>query len=148
MFWSTPIDISNQCLEVCKTASEVTRQKIYRVGEAIADGDSDQVVVTTLADLFDVKKALSKGNSAQLVGSMTDESLRYLTEERYKSRFGAVAASSDRVKTDTANSFSNSEGSKSGIPTQINNGLPTPEVQTKRTKPSPNEIRKRTGDGQ
>ncbi|GKZ67834.1 hypothetical protein AnigIFM50267_002386 [Aspergillus niger] len=43
------INTSMQCLEVCKAAKEVSRQKIYRVGEVIADGDSDQVVVTTLA---------------------------------------------------------------------------------------------------
>jgi hypothetical protein len=39
------------------------------------DGDSDQVVVTTLANLFNVKKALSKGNLSQLIGAMTEETL-------------------------------------------------------------------------
>jgi hypothetical protein len=39
----------------------------------IAEGSSDQVVVTTLADLFDIQKALPKDNSAQLVGSMNAE---------------------------------------------------------------------------
>ena len=76
-------------------ASEVSTQKIYRVGEVIADGDSDQVVVTTLADLFDVKKALPKDNSAQLVGSMTEEALRHLAEKRYSSRFGALTRKID-----------------------------------------------------
>lgn len=32
-------------------------------------------MVTTLAELFDVKKALSQDKSAQLVGSMKDEAL-------------------------------------------------------------------------
>ena len=50
-------------------ASELTSQKIYRVGEATAEGDSDQVVVNTLADLFDVKKASSKDHSAQLINT-------------------------------------------------------------------------------
>lgn len=35
------IDISKQCLEVCKAASKVTSQKVYRVGEMIANGNSD-----------------------------------------------------------------------------------------------------------
>lgn len=43
-------------------ASEISRQKVYRIGEVIGEGDSDQVVVTTLADLFDIGKALSKVN--------------------------------------------------------------------------------------
>jgi hypothetical protein len=38
-------------------AHEVTNQKIRTVGEAVAEEDGDQVVFTTLADLFDVRKA-------------------------------------------------------------------------------------------
>ncbi|KAJ5982788.1 hypothetical protein N7451_012888 [Penicillium sp. IBT 35674x] len=78
------INVSKQCLEICKVASEVPNRKEYRVGEVVADGESDQVVVNTLADLFDVKKALSLRNSAQLVGSMTEEALRDLTEKRFQ----------------------------------------------------------------
>lgn len=40
------IQTSKQCLEVCKVVSEISRQKIYRIGEVVADGDSDQVLVT------------------------------------------------------------------------------------------------------
>jgi hypothetical protein len=67
------VDISRQCLEVCKFADEVSRQKVYRIGEVIAEGSSDQIVVTTLVDLFDIQKALPKDNSAHLVGSMNAE---------------------------------------------------------------------------
>ncbi|KAJ5223566.1 hypothetical protein N7468_008108 [Penicillium chermesinum] len=91
------IDASKQCLEICKVASEVSNRKEYRVGEVVADGESDQVVVNTLADLFDVKKALSLGNSAQLVGSMTEEALRHLTDKRYTSRFGALSYASSNT---------------------------------------------------
>ncbi|KAJ5239542.1 hypothetical protein N7468_004161 [Penicillium chermesinum] len=91
------IDASEQCLEICKVASEVSNRKEYRVGEVVADGESDQVVVNTLADLFDVKKALSLGNSAQLVGSMTEEALRHLTDKRYTSRFGALSYASSNT---------------------------------------------------
>lgn len=81
---------SKKCLEVCRVASEVSNRKEYRDGEVIADGESDQVVVNTLAGIFDVKKVSSLGNSAQLVGSMTEEALRDLTEKRkrYNGRFG------------------------------------------------------------
>lgn len=92
-------------------ASEASRQKTYKIGEVIADGDSDQVVVNTLADLFDVKKAWSTGNSAQLVGSMTEEALRHLAEKRYTSRFGVVA--NDPAKAGTFSSPSVFETQKS-----------------------------------
>ncbi|EED17217.1 conserved hypothetical protein [Talaromyces stipitatus ATCC 10500] len=143
------IDISRQCLEVCKTASEVSRQKIYRVGEVVADGESDQVVVTTLADLFDVKKASSKGNSAQLVGSMTPENLRHLTEERYKSRFGALAANSDRVKTSSTGSLPGPEGERGKYESRNTSEQDelSSEPQARHIRPSSNEIRKRATGG-
>lgn len=145
------INISKQCLEVCKIASEVSRQKIYRVGEAVADGDSDQVVVTTLADLFDVKKALSKGRSAQLVGSMTDDSLRHVADKRYDSRFGAVVGDSDHsdpAKASTTNSHSVLETQKStrASPSQTNSDEQSAGPNTGRNRPFPNEMRKRVAD--
>ena len=35
------IDVSKQCLEICKVASEVFNRKEYRVGEVVVDGESD-----------------------------------------------------------------------------------------------------------
>jgi hypothetical protein len=139
------INISKQCLDVCKVASEVSRQKVYRIGEVIADGDSDQVVVTTLADLFDIKKALSKDNSAQLVGSMTDESLRHLAEKRYSSRFGALAGDSDPAEAGATSSPSVFEVQKSKhtFPPQTGNDEQSPGPKTRQNRPSPNEMRKR-----
>lgn len=128
------IDISKQCLDVCKVASEVSRQKIYRVGEAIADGNSDQVVVTTLADLFDVKKAHSNNSSSQLIGSMTAESLHHLTDRRYSSRFGALVGGSDTEA-----------GATSSLPPRTENHEQAPGSTMKRNPPSPNEVRKRAG---
>ncbi|CAI6049359.1 unnamed protein product, partial [Clonostachys chloroleuca] len=82
------IEASRQCLEVCKVASsEVSTGKIYRIKEAVADGDSDQMLVTTLTDLFNIEKALSQGKSAQLLGSMSDETPQKVSEQRYSSRF-------------------------------------------------------------
>ncbi|KIM98314.1 hypothetical protein OIDMADRAFT_128322 [Oidiodendron maius Zn] len=142
------IDISKQCLEVCKVASEVSHQKIYRVGEAIADGDSDQVVITTLADLFHVKTAKSTGNSAQLIGSTTEETLRHIIDKRYSSRFGTSASDSVRVQTATTTSPSVSETqkSKNSVPPQAGNDEQLHGPDARPSRPSPNEMRKRTVD--
>ena len=137
------IQISRQCLEVCNMASEVSRQKVYRIGEVVADGDSDQVVVTTLADLFDIKKALSKGNSAQLVGSMTEEALRNLTDKRYSSRFGAVATEPAEVATPSSPSTFGTQNEKRSEEGPSQCQWP----KTRRDRPSPNEIRKRAVTG-
>lgn len=135
------IDASKQCLEVCKVASEASSQKIYRVGEVVADGDSDQVVVTTLADLFDVKKAISKDRSAQLVGSMSGEDLRFLAEKRYQSRFGAFTPEPDFPIRPSP--IVNAEQESKSTPRQTS---PSSHAQSrpKGEKPSSNEIRKRT----
>ncbi|KAE8422383.1 hypothetical protein BDV36DRAFT_231608 [Aspergillus pseudocaelatus] len=145
------INISMQCLEVCKVASEVSRQKIYKVGEVVAEDNSDQVVVTTLADLFDVKKASSTGNSAQLVGSMTEDALCHLTEKRYSSRFGAVAGASHNTEVTTTPSrspsaFENRTTKHSFAPQASNDEQPS-SLGTRRSAPSPNEVRKRATSG-
>ncbi|KAI5364396.1 hypothetical protein J4E82_011489 [Alternaria postmessia] len=134
------INTSKQCLEVCKIASEASPQKVYKVGEVIADGDSDQVVANTLADLFDVKKAISRNNAAQLVGSMSGEDLRFLAEKRYASRFGAFAPESSLTSHPTR--VGNTEGEscstlhQTSAVTQAQSGF-------KREKASSNETRKR-----
>ncbi|KAJ5111886.1 hypothetical protein NUU61_001516 [Penicillium alfredii] len=139
------INTSKKCLEVCKMASEVSTQKIYRVGELIADGDSDQVVVTTLADLFDVKKALSKDNSAQLVGSMTEEALHHLTEKRYGSRFGALARESDADGAAGTGLHPASETRKDKLSfTSPKSYDRQSSGQRIRQTPLPNEVRKRS----
>ncbi|KAL4877046.1 hypothetical protein BJY04DRAFT_199159 [Aspergillus karnatakaensis] len=143
------LDISKQCLEVCQVASEVSNQKIFKVGEVVADGESDQVVVTTLADLFDVRKALSTGNSAQLVGSMTAGDLQHLVEKRYSSRFGALNSGPGHTTAGapqpqfvnevrrTTNTFS----------PRISSEEQSPVPSTKPSTPSPNEVRKRVMGG-
>lgn len=133
------IDASKQCLDICKVASEISRQKVYRVGEVIADGESDQVVVTTLADLFDVKKAWSKGNSAQLVGSMAADELRLMTEKRYDSRFGTAASHSEHTGAPALDT----REPKDTSPGQAAQSEHFNARSTKHQKPSPNEMRKR-----
>ncbi|EXJ76645.1 uncharacterized protein A1O5_01153 [Cladophialophora psammophila CBS 110553] len=143
------INISKQCLDVCKMASEVSRQKVYRIGEVIAKGNSDQVVVTTLADLFDIRKALSKDSSAQLVGSMAEENLRILTEKRYSSRFGTLAGYSNPAEAGTTSSPAAFEAQKSkyAFAPQTGNQEQTPGLRARQDRPSPNEMRKRPTDG-
>lgn len=125
------IDISKQCLDVCKAASDqVSQRKVHTIGEVIADGDSDQIVVTTLADLFDVRKATSKGRSAQLIGSMTDETLQRLSGDRYKSRFGTNEATDVPQHGDTVSTVH----------------FKKKNLEARGQKPSPNEMRKRMSD--
>lgn len=140
------IKTSTQCLEVCKMASsEVAHQKVYRVGELIADGDSDQVVVTTLADLFDVKRASSTGGSAQWIGSMNDETVRQVSKDRYGSRFGAV------ISAETSNilpsSTSDTKRVSSYLPHQAEKDGQSSRLDAARTRASANEMRKRTTEG-
>jgi hypothetical protein len=143
------LKIFQQCIEICNAATKVSHQKIYRVGEVIADDNSDQVVVTTLADLFDVKKASSTGNSALLLGSMTDESLRHVMEHRYKSRFGAVAGTSDYTEAGATSSLSTFEdqGQTYASPPRPGDEEQPSGRTARQNKPIPNEMRKRASGG-
>lgn len=94
------------CSQYCGGADKVFHPKIYRVEEVIVNGDSDQVVVTTSADLFEVKKALCKDRSAQLLGSMTAQALQHLAEKRYTSRFSTSAVDSAEAVTSSSSTSS------------------------------------------
>lgn len=136
------------CLQVCKMASEISHQKIHRVGEAVAEEDSDQVVVTTLADLFDVGKAISRSHSAQLVATLTPENFQYVVEKRYNSRFGALPDRSIHSHVDSTTSpiASSFEGSKQNTSFESGKDVQSSGPEGRREKPSPNEVRKRYGD--
>ncbi|KAL4888139.1 hypothetical protein BDV59DRAFT_148234 [Aspergillus ambiguus] len=119
------IQISRQCLEVCNMASEVSRQKVYRIGEVVADGDSDQ-----------------------LVGSMTEEALRNLTDRRYSSRFGAVvtnATNSAEVATTSSPSAFESQNLAFPLSRSEEEQFELPKIR--REKPSSNEMKKRAMAG-
>lgn len=148
------INIQKQCLEVCKQATaQVSSQKIHIIGEVIADDDCDQVVVTTLADLFSVGKVKAMRRSAQLVGSMPADVLRDMSKDRYNSRFGALADSLETTQLDAA------AESPSTLRTRKAARSPTKSNQTKKDeksagpettsdRPSPNEVRRRKGGGE
>ena len=135
------IQMSKKCLEVCTMASnEVTNQKIHIIGEVTADGDSDHVVVTTLADMFKVGKSISKNRSALLVGSMSDEALMQLSYDRYNSRYGLANTTGGVGQGQSP--IVNDEASSLG---------PTPSYEGENNRqhpekgpPTPNEMRKRT----
>jgi hypothetical protein len=132
------IDMSRECLEVCKEASsQVSRQKIHVIGEVSGEDDVDQVVVTTLADLFNVGKVMAKNRSTQLVGSMTDESLQMLSD-RHRSRFSDGA---------TGNGSTLGGTPPNPEPPEAARALPKKATPNTRDKPSPNEVRKRAAEG-
>lgn len=146
------INISKQCLEVCQMAIDQVHhhRKVYTVGEVIADDDADQMVVTTLADLFDVRKVLSKSRSAQLVGSMTDETLQRVSKDRYSSRFGAVTGDLGHVQTRfAASSDLGHRESNTHRPGPISQQFRQPvNGEPIYGNPFPNEARKRAADGE
>lgn len=146
------LDMSRQCLEVCKMAGEVYHQKIHTIGEAVAEDNSDQVVVTTLADLFDVKKAFSKGHSAQLVATLTPENFEHVISERYQSRFGVTT---DRpvvphIDSTTSTGLSSPHSHRQHASPVIDNDRQSCVSEAgrgkPRLKPSPNEMKKRYGN--
>jgi hypothetical protein len=141
------LDISKQCLEVCNQASsQVSTHKIHIIGEVVADDDTDQVVVTTFADLFDVKKVLAKSRSAQLVGSMPEDALIKVSGDRYGSRFGAVNGSLGRGQVDVATTPSSAiiKESNVGPASHVKRGgIPT-STGKRMESPIPNEMRKRS----
>ncbi|OJZ81158.1 hypothetical protein ASPFODRAFT_85232 [Aspergillus luchuensis CBS 106.47] len=118
------IQTSKQCLEVCKVASEISRQKIYRIGEVVADGDSDQVV----------KSPIQRKH-------MTEEALRHLTEKRYSNRFAALdTRSADVFSTGSPSVLETRRGNYSvGTSDEEQNTVP----MIRHNRPSPNNMRKR-----
>jgi hypothetical protein len=134
------INVAKQCLEVCREASnQIQLRKIHVIGEVIADDDTDQVVITTLADLFDVKKVMAKNRTTQLVGSMSDETAQKMFEGRPGGRSGSR---SGRPSGD------GSQGSSAPTSNPVQDGgRRSAGAETGRT-PSPNEVRKRAAEGE
>ena len=148
------INFSKQCLEVCRQASnQVSSQKIHIIGEVVAEEDCDQVVVTTLADLFHVGKVKATSNSAQLVGSMPPDVLRDISKDRYGSRFGVPGNRLETAElgTDTTSppTFEIRKADRSVTKSdraREDENLAGPE--TTRERPSPNEVRRRKAGGE
>jgi hypothetical protein len=138
------LETSRQCIDICERASKMSSEKIFRVAEASADGHSDAMIVNTLADMFNVGKVSSSNNSAILVGSMTAESLRDVTAERYKSRFGIATENSnlpEKGVKDVRVASRSGEG-RHGPSTAAQGGHSL--TATILEKPTSNEVKKRT----
>ena len=137
-------EITLQCLEVCKKASEISTNKIFRVGEVVAKGESDQMVASTLADLFDVRKALSQDNAKQLVGSMAPEDLRHLAELRYGNHLRTSSYGSNTEETTIGGmSFVPEAQKDTKTSAPWNDEKPSTKAKAKSDRPSSNETRKR-----
>ncbi|KLU82022.1 hypothetical protein MAPG_01101 [Magnaporthiopsis poae ATCC 64411] len=142
------IDMSKQCLALCKEASnQVAFQKIHIVREVVAEDDTDQVVVTTLADLFDVGKVSAKNRSAQLVGSMTDDALKKLSSDRYSSRFGVVPGNPGQGHSTDPPSNRKAQGESKPILHPIRKDRRPASADSGHDRPSSNEVRKRVAEG-
>jgi hypothetical protein len=145
---------SKQCLEVCKQASsQVSSQKIHIIGEVIADEECGQVVVTTIADLFNVGKVKAVRKSAQLVGSVHPELLPGISKDLFSSRFGALNDSLETAQLDTAaaspSTFETRKDDRSlekSNQAEKDGNLAGPE--TTYDRPSPNEVRRRRAGGE
>jgi hypothetical protein len=141
------INLTRQYFEVCRMAKETSQLIIHKFGEVIADGDSDQVLGTTWADRFEVEKALSKSNSAQLIYSMSEETLQQMIEKRYNSRFGAVKMDTEYARaSDSPSLVFDSHNSTQHFPSRRRNDAQSHGPEARRTRPSPNEMRKRQAD--
>jgi len=140
------INVAKQCLEVCKEASsQIQNRKVHMIGEVIADDDTDQVVITTLADLFDVKKVLAKNRTTQLVGSMSDQTAQKMSEGRYNSRINKISDDPTHA-TFARDGIQESSGASTVRPAQ-EGGKRSAAAETGR-KPSSNEVRKRAIGGE
>lgn len=140
--------LTQQCLAVCKeAATQVSGQKIHVIGEVIADQDCDQVVVTALADLFNVGRVKASSRSAQLVGSMPPDVLRDMSKHRYGSRFGALGGIVAPTQLDNAAASSSDFEARipNTAPRKLNKLQEREPLGPEAThdKPTPNEVRRR-----
>ncbi|KAH7419982.1 hypothetical protein BKA64DRAFT_611994 [Cadophora sp. MPI-SDFR-AT-0126] len=148
------IEFSKQCLEVCRAATnQVSTQKIHVIGEVIADGDCDQVVVTALADLFHVGAVKAKGRSMQMVGSMPADTIRGMSKDRYGSRFGSLdgklaVAQSDTVTVSPSPLVTTKTDSPAIKLSQTNEEGSLASTESMYNKPSSNEVRKRKAESE
>lgn len=147
------IEFSKQCLEVCREATnQVSTQKIHVIGEVIADGDCDQVVVTALADLFHVGAVKAKGRSMQMVGSMPADTLREMSKDRYNSRFGSLdgklaIAQFDNVAVSPSPLTTKTESPAIKLSQGKEEETLAPTESTY-NRPSSNQVRKRRAEGE
>lgn len=63
-----------QCLELCKNASkQIMSQDPNNVKAILSNNDNEQLVISTVSDLLDVRKSWGASRSVQIIGSISDE---------------------------------------------------------------------------
>ncbi|KAH8678494.1 hypothetical protein BX600DRAFT_149713 [Xylariales sp. PMI_506] len=134
------IDVSRQCLEVCRQVSGQVTKKVHTIGEAVAEPDSDQAVITTLADVFDVKKAIAKARAMQVVGSMQGDEFDKFNELRYKSR--PVFPMQSEYTTASVSAL-DPRKVYTFPPNMGREERRAPSSESRYEKPSPNQVKKR-----
>lgn len=101
------------------------------------------MVVTTLAALFDVKKAVSRGHTAQLIATLTPENFETVVERCYSSRFAALPNHTSHFDANSATSPTSAKFPHSRQPTPPAAGKEDAGPEARRDRPSPNEMKKR-----
>ena len=139
------LDAQKKCLQLCKQAAQdVSYRKMHTFGEITADDDSYGVVVTTLADLFDVKKVTSKKGSSLFVGSFSDAALMQLSADHREGRYAAHPRDRERSYVDVTSTRSNPEppyGRASPHDQEMKDQQPETKIE------KPNSVRKRASEG-
>ncbi|KAK8096329.1 uncharacterized protein PG998_014197 [Apiospora kogelbergensis] len=81
------LDSTRKRLAVCQEASDrASTDRIHMVEDITMGHDGQQLFVSTLGDLFNVKRATAGDRAIQFVGSISDESLKYLLEAQKQPR--------------------------------------------------------------
>lgn len=131
------IELQKQNLEACKRVSnQMGHKKIHTFGETIAVNNSELMVVTTVAEWFDYKKAVSKDHSMHMGGTTTGGVLTKVSKHRYASRFGVVTPEG-RIATDA--------GPSGPLPVnEVKKDAQLADPGKGQKRPSSNIVRKRT----
>ncbi len=120
--------LAKQCLEICQMATDQVHHT--------ADDDTDQVVVTTFADLFNVREVSAKCRTASVVGSLSDDTLLQISRDHR------------RVQTEIAATSSNSGVGEDSIqrPDPVTKHEQPVSAAMAYSSPSPNEAGKRDAE--
>jgi len=145
------MDAAKGCLDLVKEVSnQASQQKIHIIGEVSADNHTDQVVSTTVADIFRVGSVRAKDNSAQLVATLTSSDFQLATKERYKSRPDMFDDSSKHIPIQTRDNvvIIDDNSNNAGVGHQ-ESAVEAAKPSGPRRKPTSNEVRRRDpGDRQ
>ncbi|KAL4772509.1 hypothetical protein BDW60DRAFT_38738 [Aspergillus nidulans var. acristatus] len=72
----------SQCLTICSDASSLSESTRVNVFEEVTSmDDTKQVLVSTIGDLLNAKKITTGMRSLQLIGQMSDETVRHLSSQ-------------------------------------------------------------------